>query len=243
MSDLAAFEATFDPTSKVYKVYSVLKNRQWHCREHEYTHVQTTQIAGGAGIQGLQRGTRSRAGMEIESGNHFCVPCNRQTRQDRWTGHLRTAVPAPSMPESFALRAVNVLGNRDVVDNTDRPPNQLTVDHKLPMLRWNSETGKEQTAYNQMTDTDIKAKFQLLRASNGSVSHNLLKSRTCERCLRSGKRGTPFGIVFFYTGSEQWEPETHDDPSGCVGCGWYDLDTWRKALNDQLEGKSGHEES
>jgi hypothetical protein len=51
--DLPDFEATFDQTTKVYSVFYVLRDQQWHCRGCEYTHVATTQIAGGAGIQGL----------------------------------------------------------------------------------------------------------------------------------------------------------------------------------------------
>lgn len=231
----SAFEDVFDKRTKVYQVYLVLKDRQWHCRECQYTHVGTTQIAGGSGIQGLQRGTKSRPGMDIQSGNHYCLDCNKQTRHDRWTGNFMSAIPAPSMPADFALRAVGVLGSRDVVEQTVRTPNELTVDHKLPMLRWNEETSVAQSEFSSMTDDDIRAKFQLLKASNGSVSHNLLKSRACERCYRTGQRGTPFGIVFFYEGGSQWEPDDPKDQRGCLGCGWYDFDRWRTALNERLK--------
>ncbi len=231
MSDI---EAAFRPGTKVHGVFLVLRDCQWHCRECEYRQVEITQIAGGAGIQGLQRGTRSRPGMEIESGDHLCVSCKRMTRHDRWTGSLKEAVPAPSMPASFAKRAIQVLGSRDIVDNTERMANQLTVDHKLPTLRWTPETEREQNAYTTMTDDDIRAKFQLLRKSNGSISHNLLKSRACERCFKTGKRGTPFGIVFFYEGDARWGPGDKTDPRGCVGCGWFDMSEWRKRLNSVL---------
>ncbi len=237
------FEDAFDRNTKVWQVYLVLKDRQWHCRECEYPHVQTTQIAGGSGIQGLQRGNRKRLGMDIESGNHFCVKCGRQTRQDRWNGQFVDAVSAPSMPSEFSRRAIQVLGSRDVVEGTRRPPNQLTVDHKLPMLRWDKSSSSQQSNYAEMSDDDIVDKFQWLKASNGSVSHNLLKSRACERCFRDGQRGTPFGITFFYDGGSTWKPADKQDPSGCVGCGWYDFDNWRKSLNRQIQHmkKSGHE--
>lgn len=233
MSD---FEDHFDQCTKVWLVYQVLKDRQWHCRECEYAHVGTTQIAGGSGIQGLQRGTKKRPGMKIESGNHLCAKCGRQTRQDRWMGHYLTAIPAPSMPESFASRAIMVLGSRDVVDNTSRPPNQLTIDHKLPMVRWNSKVAKRLGNFAAMTDRDIHQHFQLLRASNGSLSHNLLKSRACERCFRTGRRGTPFGVVYFYKGGPKWKPTDKKNPKGCIGCGWYDFDRWRDTLNKRLQG-------
>ena len=233
----AEFEDVFDKKTKVYQVYLVLRDRQWHCRECEYTHVGTTQIAGGAGIQGLQRGTKSRPGMSINSGNHYCVRCDKLTRHDRWTGNFLSAIPAPSMPAAFALRAVNVLGSRDVIEQTERPPNQLTVDHKLPMLRWNADTSIAQSDFTNMTDDNIRERFQLLKASNGSVSHNLLKSRACERCFRTGQRGTPFGIVFFHEGGEIWEPDDRTDPKGCIGCGWYDFDLWRTRLNGFVQSK------
>ncbi len=234
MIDRAAFEATFNPDTKVYRVYMVLRDQQWHCRGCEYSHVGTTQIAGGAGIQGLQRGTHTRPGMVIDSADHLCTTCDATTRQDRWAGHLTQAVPSSSMPRSFVRRAVAVLGGRDVVELTERPSNQLTVDHKVPMLRWTAAEQAAQSAYASMSDDDIRANFQLLKQSNGSVSHNLLKSRACERCYKTGQRGTPFGIVYFSDGGPQWEPVDKHDPAGCVGCGWHDFDQWRQSLNLRL---------
>lgn len=235
MMDLSEFTATFDTSTKVYKVFRVLQDRQWHCRACEYSHVGSSQLAGGSGIQGLQRGTHSRPGLVIDSADHFCQPCDAATRHDRWTGNFEQAIPVSSMPRSFARRAVSLLGSRDVVEQTERPPNQLTVDHKVPMLRWNADERSAQTAYSAMSDDDIRDRFQLLKKSNGSVSHNLLKSRACERCYRSGQRGTPFGIAFFYKGGPKWEPADKQDPSGCLGCGWHDFDEWRRSLNQHLK--------
>uniref|UniRef100_UPI002B26098C hypothetical protein n=1 Tax=Candidatus Poriferisodalis multihospitum TaxID=2983191 RepID=UPI002B26098C len=212
----------------------VLRDMQWHCRECEYTHTGITQIAGGAGIQGLQRGTKSRPGLVIESANHLCTACDRTTRHDRWQGNFTRAVPSSTMPRGFVRRAVRLLGSRDVVELTERPPNQLTVDHKLPQLRWGGTEVAAQQDYSAMSDEDIVDKFQLLKKSNGSVSHNLLKSRACERCYKTGNRGTPFGIRFFYAGNGKWAPADKQDASGCVGCGWFDFDAWRSALNRTL---------
>ncbi|MXW95707.1 MAG: restriction endonuclease [Acidimicrobiaceae bacterium] len=234
MQSTSAFEATFDPTTKVYEVWLVLKDQGWHCRECEYTHIGITQIAGGSGIQGLQRGTKSRDGLKIESDNHLCRHCERTTRHDRWTGAYEAPIPGSSMPRNFTRRVINLLGSRDVVDGTERSPNHLTVDHKLPMIRWTTETEQKQTAYSAMSDDDIRENFQLLKKSNGSISHNQLKSRACERCFKTGKRGTPLGILFFYKGGSKWEPADKKDPGGCIGCGWYDFAEWRQQLNDRL---------
>lgn len=212
----------------------MLKDQQWHCRECEYTHINITQIAGGSGIQGLQRGAKSRDGLKIDSGNHLCPRCERTTRHDRWTGVFDAPIPSPSMPTRFALRVIRLLGSRDVVDRTERSPSHLTVDHKLPMIRWSVETQQAQSAYSTMSDDDIRANFQLLKKSNGSISHNHLKSRACERCFKTGARGAPFGLRFFYEGGPRWEPTDKKDPDGCLGCGWYDFDRWRRELNDRL---------
>lgn len=104
------------------------------------------------------------------------------------------------------------------------------------MKRWNEITSKQKTDYQGMTDDDIRARFQLLKKSNGNVSHNLLKSRACEDCFETGERGTPFGIRYFYAGDERWQGEDATDAKGCVGCGWYDIDAWRASLNRKLRG-------
>ncbi len=228
------FESSFKEGTKIHLVYSVLRDQEWHCRECEYSHVGTSQIAGGSGIQGLQRGTGSRAGMVLESRTHHCAVCQRTTRQDRWTGELKPAIPATAIPQNQIGRFLRVLGQRDIVELTNRQPSEITIDHKLPMTRWNPETRAGQVNYSEMTDEEIQQKFQVLKASNGSVSHNLLKSRACEHCVDTGQRGTPFGIIFFYEGNAQWVPEDPTDPTGCVGCGWYDFDQWRRALNTKL---------
>ena len=85
-----------------------------------------------------------------------------------------------------------------------------------------------------VTDDDIKGRFQLLKSSNGSVSHNLLKSRACEKCYKTGNRGTPFGIKFFYEGGSKWAPADKEAPEGCIGCGWFDFDKWRTELNKEI---------
>ena len=72
---------------------------------------------------------------------------------------------------------------------------------------------------------------------DGAGNHNLLKSRSCERCIKTGKRGTPFGIRFWYQADEDW-PTVHqrgaEAEEGCVGCGWYNFEAWRDALNQNL---------
>jgi len=231
------FEQLFKPGSKIQGVFQVLKDEQWHCRECEYKHTGITQIAGGSGIQGLERGTKSRQGLVIESNNHLCKKCTITTRHDKWTGQFKTAVQSSGMSPAFIRRVEKEMGRRDIIEGTERPMNQLTVDHKLPMIRWDTEMSEIQTDYKNMTEADIRKHFQLLKKSNGSMSHNLLKSRACEKCFKKNKRAKPFGINFFYEGDENWNGETKTDASGCIGCGWYDFSKWRSALNKHLNSK------
>ena len=239
MDELKEFEVLFDKTTKTYLVFNVLKDKQWRCRECEYTHTGITQIAGGSGIQGLQRGNRKRDGMEIDSDNHLCANCDRITRHDKWTGNYHLPLTPATMTVNFAKKIIDVLGLKDIVESTKRPANQLTIDHKLPMLRWDETQKIVQNDYSNMGEDDIKQHFQLLKKSNGSVSHNLLKSRSCEVCWKTDKRGKPFGIDYFYSGTSQWEPSNKLDHSGCIGCGWYDFNLWRNELNKEL--KKRHE--
>ena len=47
---------------------------------------------------------------------------------------------------------------------------------------------------------EIKKKFILLTRGN-----NLLKSRGCEKCSKTGKRGNFPGIYYWYKGGNYWE--------------------------------------
>ena len=53
--NIKKFEALFNKNTKSWLVYLVLKDKKWHCRSCEYQHVESGQIAGGAGIQGIAK--------------------------------------------------------------------------------------------------------------------------------------------------------------------------------------------
>lgn len=50
--------------------------------------------------------------------------------------------------------------------------------------------------------------------------------------------GYPFGIKYYYQGEQTWYSSIPRSgkaaEKGCLGCGWYDLETWRKSLNSKL---------
>lgn len=234
--DAQHYKSLFRPGTKQLRTFEVLEDQEWHCRNHAYSHVDSVQIAGSGGIQGLRRGTSTRPGLIIEHESRHCPTCGTKQRHDRWNGEFTTLLHMAGIPGSLIIRAHTVLGGRDVVDDVKRSVNEVTLDHKLPMKRWDEETSRKQTDYTDMTDDDIRQRFQLLKKSNGNVSHNLLKSRACENCCETGDRGTPFGIHYFYAGNARWQGKSDNDANGCVGCGWYDVEAWRKSLNRKLRG-------
>ena len=236
--DIEEYKSLHSGGSKQLQTFEVLEDQGWHCRNHAYSHIQSGQIAGSGGIQGLRRGNQDRPGIVIEHKSFLCSDCGGTYRHDRWTGEFTHSLHMAGIPRKLEQRIYRVLGRRDVVDNVSRAFHEVTIDHKLPMKRWNEETSQQQTNYSSMTDTDIQSRFQLLKKSNGRISHNLLKSRACEQCFATGHRGTPFGIHYFYAGSPRWEGAHEKDPAGCIGCGWYGIEQWRLSLNHKLRNFS-----
>ncbi len=231
---LAKYLKTFDNNSIIFKVFSILKDKKWHCRTCVEAAVKSRQIAGGGGIQGLQRGTKTRPGLEIETKKQKCNACNATTIHDKWTGKYLESVTASSIPKILQTKILKHFNYTDCIENRKRNPNELVIDHRLPMIRWG---GIEDKNAPDMTEDQIQEKFQLLK-KDSSGNHNLLKSRACENCAKTGKRGSPFGINFFYKGNEDWPdncPKTGEEAKdGCIGCGWYDFNTWRDVLNSEL---------
>lgn len=81
--------------SKQSKVFTLLKDFNWHCRNCEGKQVLSGQYAGGGGIQGLERGTKSRPGLVILSENKNCTTCGSQQMHDKITGEIKQS-NAPS---------------------------------------------------------------------------------------------------------------------------------------------------
>ena len=80
-----------------------------------------------------------------------------------------------------------------------------------------------------MTDEEIRNKFQILDNQT-----NLLKSRECDKCIFTNKRGVFLGIDWYSEGSSSWEGSSFDDEKGCKGCPWYDVLEWKRKLKDKL---------
>lgn len=220
------------------KVFNLLSDSKWHCREHEGKAIASAQYAGGGGIQGLQRGTKNRPGLVIETKKEYCNICYRKTNWDRWIGEIQSANSAANIPTSLRRKILQVYSYIDVIEQRERKSHELVIDHRFPMERWGQNESPHLTSMNE---DEIRQKFQLLK-KDVSGNHNLLKSRSCERCIKTGKRGTPLGIKFWYKGDENWTSSHQrgaESEEGCIGCGWYDFETWRKALNQKLAESAG----
>lgn len=217
------------------RYFQILKDGEWHCRDCAAREIGTTQIAGGGGTQGLERGTKKRPGIVLISEQRFCKKCNRQTIWERWDGEFKTSTAASSLPEELQKQILSHYSYTDSIEGRKRPADELVIDHRLPIVRRGSVEDKNPKT---MEPEAIEKKFQLLK-KDSSGNHNLLKSRACEECKRTGKRGYPMRIKFYYEGDENWPPDCPTEgpgaERGCIGCGWYDYEAWITALNKAIE--------
>lgn len=128
-------------------------------------------------------------------------------------------------------RILNVLNSENVYELSAANRQGLLPDHKFPEIRWDAETRSENRS--DMSEDDIRTKFQIL-----DNQRNQQKREVCRHCFQTGERGMLFGINFFYAGSDKWSehiPQTGSAAEqGCIGCGWYDIQAWRNALNESL---------
>ena len=89
---------------------------------------------------------------------------------------------------------------------------------------------------DNMTDDEIRAKFQLM-----TNQRNQQKREVCRNCFQTGKRGTIYGISYFYEGNENWDktipPKGKEAEQGCIGCPWYDIQKWKEHLKQLINKK------
>lgn len=129
-------------------------------------------------------------------------------------------------------RILKVLGYYNAYTGKVQNSNSLIPDHKFPEISWDENVRKDNL--ESLTDEEIKQKFQLL-----DNQRNLEKREACRQIIQTGKRGVLFGIKYYYQGDEDW-PEGvpkvgKGAEKGWVGCPWYDIEAWRKSLNEFIE--------
>lgn len=144
---------------------------------------------------------------------------------------LHTEMGYETFTPQFKARVIRLFGARNAYEAKATGKKTLIPDHKFSEVRWDDKTKGENPM--EMTDDEIIQKFQLL-----DNQRNQQKREICRRCFQEGIRGTIYGINYFYKGTERWDeniPTTGKAAEkGCEGCPWYDIETWRRELNDEL---------
>lgn len=215
----------FNPGTKPYEDFETLSDLQWHCTKCELKSGQakTWQV------------WRQEKGIQLdqdEKGNWYkklyCENCKEKTihRKLKSVEILDVNKARSGIPSKIAKRVKQLYDNEEAVLLRKLSDNELEVDHRFPQIRW----GENEADNSLLSDEQLKEKFMLLNRS-----HNLLKSRYCERCFAEKIRGSFPGIKYWYEGNEQWQGANDCDPSGCVGCFWYDPYEWRKKLNELIK--------
>lgn len=154
-------------------------------------------------------------------------------------GYNRILLPLPLHSEmgyetftpQFKARVIRILKERNAFEARVTAKKALIPDHKFSEVRWDDETKAENSM--EMSDEQIIQKFQLL-----DNQRNQQKREICRRCFQEGIRGTIYGIKYFYEGTENWDSRIPKvgkaAEKGCIGCPWYDIEAWRKVLNELL---------
>ncbi len=163
----------------------------------------------------------------------FCQKCGKNRTQ-----LIMLRIPKGGDSQGYEIwstalrkRILNILAHYDVYEDKVVRSGSLLPDHKFPEIRWDENVKEENP--DDMSDEKIRHKFQLL-----TNQRNQQKREVCRNCYQTGERGKPFGISFFYNGTSNFPKDIvkkgKEAEKGCIGCGWYDMNKWRKELNRKL---------
>jgi ICEA Protein len=212
----------FNSKTNSYNDYEVMKDLQAHCTRCELKSSQAKTWQTWRDAYGIQFAETSTGSGRYDIRKH-CTNCKATTvhRQLATLERNLNTSARSGISSKLATKIKVLLKYEEAFWLRQLAGNLLEVDHKFPQIRWNIDEKDNENS----TDEELIAKFILLTRSN-----NLLKSRNCERCVKTNKRGNFPGIYFWYEGDENWQVESHDE-KGCVGCFWYDPYKWREELN------------
>lgn len=212
----------FNEWTQIYKIFEILSDLEWHCSEHELPWSQPAKA--------LQMIRQAWYKMEQVGANYekrmFCEVCQRKTPFRKLVSlekEEESIERTKSLNTKLKERIIKLFWNKDAFLDYEPTWRKIEVDHRIPQVRW---LEKEED-YINMTDEQLLDKFMLLVRE-----HNLLKSRNCERCERTWKRQSFFGINFFY----EWD-ENYNEDLWCKWCWWYNPEKWREKLNKKITWK------
>lgn len=131
----------------------------------------------------------------------------------------------------FKSRVIRLLKGINAYEAKPTAPKALIPDHKFSEVRWDEATKAENPL--TMTDADIIQKFQLL-----DNQRNQQKREVCRKCFQDNIRGQIFGINYYSKGGPVWDKQIPQlgktAEKGCEGCPWYDIEAWRKSINEAI---------
>ena len=208
--------------SNQYNDFETMSDCEWHCSKCEL-------LSGQAKTWQVWRQEKGIQLDQDENGNWYkmilCPNCGIKTvhRKLKSTDIVTEDLKARTgIPVKVAKRAKELFSCVDEYSMRTEAAKVLEIDHRTPQVRWTSNEGDN----TSLTDEQIKEKFMLLTSPN-----NLLKSRVCEECAKTNKRGRGYKeIAFWYLGDENYT-----DDIGCVGCFWHNPSKWRKELNKKIK--------
>ena len=212
------------------EIFNSLRDGNWKCVNHDLP----SNPNFARRIQGLKE-----AGYTISTNtNMYCKHCKKNTTHLMLL-HIPRVELAGNGYETWSAglrkRIINVLGGVDAYENVAY--RNVLPDHKFSEIRWDDDTKAENP--DNMTDEEIKSKFQLL-----TNQRNQQKREVCRKCYQTGERGTIFGIDYFYKGTDKWDDSIprkgKKAEEGCIGCPWYDIQTWRTELNKKINNDEGN---
>ncbi len=212
----------FTKGSTQYKDFETMSDCRWHCAKCEL-------LSGQAKTWQVWRQEKGIQLDQDEAGHWYkkmlCPRCGVTTihRKLKSTEILDVGLKARTgIPTQVAKRAKILYGCVDEYTLRVEPANQLEIDHRIPQIRWSTNEDDN----TNLNDAQIKEKFMLLTREN-----NLLKSRFCEDCTKTGKRAKGYkSIEFWYKGNEDY-----NDTIGCEGCFWHNPAKWREELNKKIK--------
>ena len=213
----------FKVGSTQYKDFETMSDLKWHCTRCELLSGQakTWQIwRQEKGITLKQDGDRYYSII-------FCPKCSTTTIHRGLVTteiNLSNSKVRASLPAALTKRVKDLYKNTDAYTLRVEVPEKLEVDHRFPQVRWESN---EDVNDIHMPEEDIRKKFMLLTREN-----NLLKSRCCEHCKKTGKRAKGYGIPFWYEGDENWSESLK-----CEGCFWFNPEKWRAKVAELVNKK------
>lgn len=214
----------FKKDSTQYKDFETMSDCKWHCSKCEL-------LSGQAKTWQVWRQEKGIQLDQDENGNWFkkfyCDKCGQKTihRKLKSTELVTVDLKARSgIPQNIIKRVKELYECIDEYSMRTEFARDLEVDHRTPQVRWTENEADN----SNLSDEQIMEKFMLLTSKN-----NLLKSRICEECAKTNKRGKGYKeIEFWYVGSENYSEDI-----GCVGCFWHNPSKWRKELNKKIKEK------